>query len=407
MLKFNQYIQNLTKEVYYLEEGSKEGKNTHLEHIDELVWNGGAGGIRSAIQFLDSIVSSLSGGESKYGKSIITTKFDGAPAVVAGINPENGKFFVGTKGVFANKPKLNYTNADIDHYHPGEGLNKKLKVALKYFPSLNIKGILQGDMMFTREDLHATTINGEPLITFQPNTIVYAVPTKSELARQIKAAQVGVIWHTNYTGKTIADIRASFNVNVGQLTPSKTVWFRDASIIDATGAATFTAGEIKEIRGIYSRIGKTFNQIDGKILNMIANTPRYQIEIKAWNNIHIRQGIIISNTIDYVKGLIGHIKTKPYKNEMERKDLLNFIVTNQGSIKLMFDVQNLLNDAKLKIISKLQKIESIPTFLKTNDGFRVTAPEGFVAINQEGGVTKLVDRLEFSRANFTAEKSWK
>ncbi|MFM7856879.1 MAG: DUF6267 family protein, partial [Flammeovirgaceae bacterium] len=68
-----------------------------------------------------------------------------SPAIFTGINPENGKFFVGTKGVFAKNAKLNYTPEDIDENHPVPGLNKKLKIALEYLPELNIKGVIQGD----------------------------------------------------------------------------------------------------------------------------------------------------------------------------------------------------------------------------------------------------------------------
>ena len=153
----------------YLEE-SKENKNVHLEHIEDEVLNRGVNGTRDAIDFLRSLRDMLAGhSESKVN---LTTKWDGAPAVFCGINPDNGKFFVGTKGVFNANPKLNYTDADIDANHPSEGLNAKLKVALRYLPKLGIKGVLQGDMMFTKGDLQPHIIDGEEYITFQPNTIV-------------------------------------------------------------------------------------------------------------------------------------------------------------------------------------------------------------------------------------------
>ncbi len=131
----------------FLTEG-KEGKNVHLEHIEDEVLNYGVAGARSAINFLQSLRDMLAG--SSASKVNITTKWDGAPAIFAGINPENDKFFVGTKGVFNVNPKLNYTDEDIDRNHPGEGLNQKLKVALRYLPKLGIKGVLQGDMMFRK-----------------------------------------------------------------------------------------------------------------------------------------------------------------------------------------------------------------------------------------------------------------
>ncbi len=205
---------------------AKEGKNLHLEHIEDEVLNRGVPGARDAINFLQSLRDMLAG--HSQSKVNVTTKWDGAPAVFCGINPENGKFFVGTKGVFNANPKLNYTDADIDANHTSEGLNSKLKVALRYLPKLGIKGVLQGDMMFAKGDIAEKNIDGENYITFQPNTIVYAVPSDSKLARMMLSAQMGIVFHTSYTGKTMADMKASFNIDIGHLTITKDVWFRDA-----------------------------------------------------------------------------------------------------------------------------------------------------------------------------------
>lgn len=169
----------------YLTEAA-EGKNVHLEHLEDGVLNDGVIGARSAINFLRSLRDMLAGHSDT--KVFTTTKWDGAPAIICGINPENGKFFVGTKGVFAKNAKLNYTDEDIDKNHPGEGLNAKLKIALAYLPKLGIDGVLQGDMMFTKDDLKSQTIDGESYITFQPNTIVYAVPKDTKLAQSMMSA---------------------------------------------------------------------------------------------------------------------------------------------------------------------------------------------------------------------------
>ncbi len=261
----------------YLEE-SKENKNVHLEHIEDEVLNRGVAGTRDAINFLRALRDMLAGhAESKVN---ITTKWDGAPAVFAGINPENGKFFVGTKGVFAKNAKLNYTDKDIDNNHPAEGLNKKLKVALRYLPKLGIKGVLQGDMMFTKGDLKNEVIDGTDYITFQPNTIVYAVPVDSKLAQMMLAAQIGVVFHTSYTGKTLEDMKASFNIDINNLATTKDIWFRDASFVDASGTATFTEQETKQITYILSDIGNLFRGINPVVLNRIATTETIKIQIK-------------------------------------------------------------------------------------------------------------------------------
>jgi hypothetical protein len=403
----------------YLTE-SKEGKNLHLEHLEDEVLNGGVSGTRGAISFLQSLRDMLAGHAT--GKSVnLTTKWDGAPAIFAGINPENGKFFVGTKGVFAQNAKLNYTNADIDKNHPGEGLNAKLKIALRYLPELGIKGVMQGDMMFTSADLKTEKIEGSSYVTFQPNTIVYAVPTNTALATSIKSAKMGIVWHTTYNGDTMADMKASFGADIGGMKISKNVWYRDASFVDATGTATFTKQETDALNAILSQAGSIFRTISPRTMNQIATNDTYKITIKAWNNLKVREGKEITNTTTHVAGLISSVEEKlnksileakkadtKQKRQMEKKIIMEFYKSNKNELKKIFDLQNLLVRAKNMIVQKLQQVQdSVGTYLRTDStGLKVTAPEGFVAIDKIGNAVKLVDRLEFSQANFNATKNW-
>jgi hypothetical protein len=403
----------------YLTE-SKEGKNLHLEHLEDEVLNGGVVGTRGAISFLQSLRDMLAGHATSRTVNL-TTKWDGAPAIFAGINPENGKFFVGTKGVFAQNAKLNYTPEDIDKNHPGEGLNVKLKIALKYLPELGIDGVLQGDMMFTAADLKSERIEGKTYITFQPNTIVYAIPSDSDLASSVTSAKMGIVWHTTYSGKTMADMQASFGADISSLRTSKNVWYRDASFVDASGTATFTKQETGEITSILSQAGSLFRTISARTLNEIATNDTYKITIKAWNNLKVREGKEITNTSQHVAGLIASVEEKlnksileakkadtKQKREMEKKIIMEFYRSNKNELKKIFDLQNLLVRAKNMIVKKLQQVQdSVGTYLRTDaSGLRVTAPEGFVAIDKIGKAVKLVDRLEFSQANFNATKNW-
>jgi hypothetical protein len=356
------------------------------------------------------------------GKSVnLTTKWDGAPAIFAGINPENGKFFVGTKGVFAQNAKLNYTNADIDKNHPGEGLNAKLKIALRYLPELGIKGVMQGDMMFTSADLKTEKIDGSSYVTFQPNTIVYAVPTDTALAKSITSAKMGIVWHTTYNGDTMADMKASFGADIGGMKISKNVWYRDASFVDASGTATFTKQETDTMNSIMSQAGGIFRTISPRTLNQIATNDTYKITIKAWNNLKVREGKEITNTSAHVAGLISSVEEKlnksileakkadtRQKRQMEKKIIMEFYKSNKNELKKIFDLQNLLVRAKNMVVRKLQQVQdSVGTYLRTDStGLKVTAPEGFVAIDKIGNAIKLVDRLEFSQANFNATKNW-
>jgi hypothetical protein len=406
-MKFTEY---LTEE--------KAGKNVHLEHIEDEMLNRGVTGAREAINFLRSLRDMLSGHSQSHVN--VTTKWDGAPAIFCGINPENDKFFVGTKGVFNANPKLNYTDEDIDKNHPGGGLNDKLKVALRYLPKLGIKGVLQGDMMFTKGDIDKQVIDGQSYITFQPNTIVYAIPAASKLAQTMLNAQLGVVFHTSYTGKKIQDMKASFNVDIGKLSTTKDVWFRDASFVDASGTATFTEEETKEITGVLSQAGSLFQQINPLSLNRIAANETVLMQIKTFNNSKVRAGEKIKNTTMHTNELIRTIENKLNQSVLEAKlektkkeriakknELMRFYRSNANELKKIFDLQNLVVDAKLMIIRKLEEIKDIGTFIRTDDGFRITAPEGFVAVDRlKGNAVKLIDRLEFAHANFNAQKNW-
>ncbi len=405
------------KFIEYLKE-SKEGKNVHLEHIEDEVLNGGVVGARSAINFLQSLRNMLAGhAESKVN---ITTKWDGAPAIFCGVNPENGKFFVGTKSIFNKNAKLNYTNKDIDENHSSEGLNNKLKYALEHLSKLGIKGVLQGDMMFTRGDLKKETIDGESYITFQPNTIVYAVPTTSKLAQSMMAAQIGVVFHTTYSGKTMEDMKATFNVNLGGLKTTKNVWYRDASFTDASGSATFTEAETKQISRILSQAGTLFQSIPALTLNRISASDVLLTYIKTFNNAKVREGKRITDTRIHTIELIKYVESQLNKKiqEVKRQDskqkyisekteVMRFFRASAPALKSIFDLMNLLVEAKLMIVRKLETIRSIGTFVRTDDGFRITAPEGFVAVDRlKGNAVKLIDRMEFSQANFNAAKAW-
>ena len=408
----------MSKFTDFLTEATKEGKNVHLEHIEDEVLNRGVIGARESIDFLRSLRNMLAGhAETKVN---ITTKWDGAPAIFAGINPENGKFFVGTKSVFNKNAKLNYTEDDIDVNHSSGGLNEKLKVALRYLPKLGIKGVLQGDMMFSKGDLKRETIDGESYVIFQPNTIVYAVPTDSKLAQSMLAAQLGVVFHTSYTGRTMEDMKASFNIDIGRLTATKDVWFRDASFVDASGSATFTEEETKQITTILSIAGRTFQTINPMTLNRIASSDTILTYIKTFNNTKVREGKKITNTNQHTLDLIRWVEAKlnkdiadvkraetKAKRTKEKTEVMRFFRTNAIQLRSIFDLQNLLVDAKLMIVRKLESIRSIGTFVRTDTGYRITAPEGFVAVDKlKGNAVKLVDRLEFSQANFNAAKNW-
>ena len=389
-----------------------------MEHLEDEVLNGGVAGTRGAINFLQGLRDMLAGHSD--APVNVTVKWDGAPAVFAGYNPENDRFFVGSKGVFNKNAKINYTEADIDDNHSG-GLADKLKVALAELSRVNIKGVLQGDMMYTKDDLKREEIGGESYITFQPNTIVYAVPVKTKLAAKIMSSNMGIVWHTTYSGDTMEDMTASFGVNSGAYKEKNTVWQADAAFKDQSGTATMTKKETGDVTAILKKAGSLFQKLDSNILGMIANDPQTSLMVKTYYNTKVRSGDKVKNVKKHTAGMIAYVydklksdidkvrqeKTKKVKKEIMDK-YVKFLRKNSGEFVKIFAMQNLLIDAKLLIVRKLESIQGLTkTFIKTPTGYRVTAPEGFVAIDSlKGGAVKLVDRMEFSMQNFNAAKNW-
>lgn len=405
----------------YLKEAAAE-KDRHLTHIEDAVLEGGVAGTRNAINFLISLRDMFADDgktiNEARGGLILRTKFDGAPAIYAGTNPENGRFFVGSKSIFAKNAKLNYTEEDVRRNHSG-GLADKLSDALKYLPELGIKGIAHGDFMFSKSDLKSETIDGKKYITFRPNTITYAVPQGSNIAREIQAAKIGIVFHTTYAGKDMQHLQTHFDINVNQFRPSRNVWYRSNKFVDVTGRATLTKDENERLSSLLSQSGSVFRTIPASLLNQIATNEKYRIPIMTYMNQKIRGGQhmganFVNEVMDFVAGkynkTIADAKRPDTKaNRRKEKDaVMRWFHQNRAGLNAIFQLQNLLIDAKMILIRKFNQVNDIGTFIHTPDsGYRVTTPEGYVAAWSTGGdAVKLVDRMEFSRANFLATKNW-
>jgi hypothetical protein len=378
-----------------------EAKNTHLEHLeDEIINNGYEGGL-NAVEFLKSLRNMLTG--SSKSKVNLSVKWDGAPAVFCGINPENGKFFVGSKSIFNVTPKINYTQADIRKNHEG-GLADKLSVCLKELPKLNIRGIVQGDLLFTPGDIKSVSIRGENAIAFRPNTITYAVPENTDLAKKILQAKLGIIFHTTYTGRKMSDLKASFGVNVNRFTKTPSVFFDDASYKDASGVATFSATESEQydslLRMAMGSISKGKRILD--LLKRQTNLLSVGARLKIFFNTMIREGQTIGNVKRlqsdfrkyYASVLDDEVSTKKTeaakrKYETIRNEGLRFIDTYSDEIYFAIASYVTLQRVKNYLVSKMNQIKSIGTFLQKDNGFEVTNPEGYVAVDRMGNAVKL------------------
>ena len=402
-------------------------KNLHMEHIEDEVFNNGVDGARESINFMQSIRDMLSG--NAQSKLDLTVKFDGAPAIFVGKDPSDGKFFVGTKGVFNKNPKLIKQLSDIALYEYKGQLASKMAIAFTELQKLDIENVLQGDMMFTQNDLESTEVDGIQYITFQPNTIVYAVPARSALAQKILKAKIGIVFHTTYTGTSLEEMGASFGADVSGLGNSDSIWYSSAEYEDKSGTVTFTKQETSVITGFLSNAGKAFRKVKTAELNSFLDFQNSLpsgvagIKIKTYLNSLIRKGTSITGVKDHVSNYvkyvtdyaktktIGKVKTEKAKEEKtkQRDQIIGNITQNKSTIQAVMEIYTNITFSKQMIIEKLNTgAKRFPnTFVRTDSGYKVVNDEGYVAIDTiKGNAVKLVDRLEFSYNNFNGIKNW-
>ncbi len=408
----------------------EEESRTHMTHLEDLVFSQGHKGAKQALNYLANVAGMLSGHGGKNTK--ITTKWDGAPAIVAGTDPKDGKFFVATKhGFFNAVPKLNKTPKDIDKNHSDAGLAKgktraglrnKFKMALKELKALNFDGILHGDFMFAKGDLKSVTIEGEKYVAFKPQEIMYAVPADSELAQQLLAADFGIVWHTQYTGgPEISDMQTQYGVIAPK--GNKKVWMDDATYKDLTGVATLTAKETDSVRRGIEKMSDILSKSNASKFNAMLKNEEFMKYIPIFINEKIRQGEgQVSNATQFLQDFINYYDDRMQKEidglkkgidspagqvrvqKMEANK--KFIEDNSNTLLAILGIYKQIIQLKMILVNKLNKVETIGMFYKTDDGYEVADPEGFVAIDRIGNAVKLVNRMEFSRRNFLSKKEW-
>ena len=386
-----------------IEEATKA--NTHLTHLEELVLTKGEAGYNTARGFVTDLLSHLQGKSKR--KVNTSVKWDGAPAIFAGKHPDTGKFFVGTKSIFNREPKINYTDNDVEMNHGhAPGLADKLKKALKYLPKLGIKGILQGDFMFDSSAVGKETIDGVPHYTFKPNTIKYAVEADSKLGKEIANSVFGIVFHTGYNDLTSSP---QYGISVKGLKKVPGVWVDDAIFTDSTGTVTLTKDETKQVRDLVKTadsIKVNYKELPLDLLNIYANSEIQQGKFledaeMSYNGFTDWFNTRMKKEIDKRKSKAGKLKV-----EESFKKKLAEIRNDKDDIVNLFKVSKLLSQAKQIFINKYNNaVYNTKHFLDAEDGtLKVTNPEGYVAVSKAGDAIKLVDRLEFSRANFNAGK---
>lgn len=316
--------------------------NTHLEHPEDMVFHGE---YISLLNFFYNLPSNQR----------VSVKWDGAPALVWGICPSSGRFFVGTKSVFnKRKIKINYNHYDIDNNHgDNPAVASILHVAFECLPVPGNGGYVQGDFIgFGDTD------------TFKPNTIEY------RFENTIKQSIV-VALHTRYMGAFV-EPRAQFGISTNDVIWSDRRQDR-CYLIDTAHASV-------DYKSVF---GKMYRTQLAKFFASRAKFPAARATtqyLKTHVNKYIRQGIMPTATEMY-----DSLPDK-YKSQV-----------NVDLFRLFEVIYNLKNKVMKHIVVHNQAECYI-------DG-QPTDHEGFV-ITSSGQTYKMVNRLEFSKANFTLDKNW-
>lgn len=369
---------------------------THITHLEDSIFEMGFSGLIDSVKALNNTIKTIQGkANSKFN---VTVKFDGSPSIVCGVHPITKRFFVATKSFFNKTPKINYTHRDIDNNHENPGLNTVLKDCLDNLSSLNLKGIYQGDLLFTRNSLATETIDGVKYVTFTPNTLTYAVPLHSDIGSQIMRSKIGIVFHTKYHGTDITKLVPSYSLSKDRIYSNANVFVTSAVIKDFSGTVNFTQQESLEIEDSLNSIQSAANKTKD-FLNAVATNRQILDYLKMFINNEVRNG----NSLLSVDAFEDFVMSK----KPEPNPALNYIREHRLSFQYSFLIYARYVDVKLKVLSKLNNVATIPTFKRDSDGaFSVATPEGFVVSDHlSDTIYKLVDRLDFSRLNFLQSKN--
>lgn len=391
----------LNLKFFLTEAVSDESKLTHLEHAEDHVINAGDKGFAHAYHNLQDTHDTLKG---KKNKTSITTKYDGSPSIVWGHHPSTGKFFVGTKSVFNKDPKINHTEEDIDRNHGhAPGLAEKLKHALKHLPKVTPKGkIYQGDLMHSgvksKANPHGDVESKDGKYHFKPNTITYSTKHDTDDGKAIAHSKIGVVPHTEYKGKDLENMKAHYNADTTQLKhhPDVHVVHPHADV----SKAKYGQEEQDKFHQHMHAATKAFNDAHK---NFHSSVEPHTVHLKTYINKTVRDQSKPSIE-GYKQHLTDHFtkaasKLTTEKGKQARMAELathhNHVDTNKEHFQSTLNMHHHLQQAKDVLVHALSSHTKFDHHIA---GIK-TKPEGFVAV-RDNRPTKLVDRADFSRANF-------
>ena len=395
----------------------------HLEHLEDEMLNYGVEGCKAAVGFLQELRKML-GCDNSTG--YMQTKWDGLPAIVYGWHPQVKAFFIANKSAFNKETqKCAFSEKGVDDYYGhAPDMANKLKACLKYFPKLGIKGIVQGDFIASKGDIKTETVHGEKLYTFGNQAITYGIPVDHPLGKRISEAEIVVVLHTHYSGDNIQTMQAKGGLGTENL---KTI--KEVAVIDNdTPMHKIGLNHQEEVKfdKMVASIENDCMKCGDFLDELVTNTGttgdlKWHVAsyLKQYINSQVKERKTIGNVDQYFEGLYNFYydktramldkiktdRTKTQKGAIVHQSL-NYLRDNRSKWKDMLSLYKNIQDLKQLVIDKLDHLETFRTFARTDNGYKVTGPEGYV-LHKDGDMVKLVNRLEFSYINFTLAKSWR
>lgn len=393
-------------------------KLKHVEHIEDLIINDGIDGAVNTLHFLRRLVDAIGGVDDK--ELAVNLKIDGSPSLVCGPLPANepnaGEFFVGTKSALSPTGKR-YTrlNADSIFEENSKGLAEKLMVALQYLPELGMDAVYQGDFLFTPADLVTQRIAHKHINTCNPNTLTYAIDDEN-----LSQYKMGAVFHTVYSGDTIADMHATFNPDLSILNANTNVWWKSNKIVDFSSTIPCN---ITDVELMYKAINTAQDQLirlDHSVLNTLQLHPQLVSFLKLHTNSKIRTNIPMVDAKEHINHLSKFVYDRhscdvlKFKTEKKQRSIRDtqqhhaLIITRHWEALVdLFEFFNKITELNLFILNKIVGLDGIQSFYKDGNDFIKTAGEGLIiADTVSHDIVKLVNRYEFSRINFNMEKDW-
>lgn len=390
------------KFIQYLKESStggaigEEEKLVHLKHPEEHVVDSGHEGFKHTFHTLNDIHHAIKGDQRSSTSTSI--KYDGSPSIVFGHHPETSKFFVASKSAFNKQPKINYSHEDIEKNHGhAPGLVSKLKDAFNHLQKVApSKGVFQGDIMHTHDGVR----DDGKQYHFTPNTITYSQSKTSPEGKKIGKAKIGVAVHTKYTGNNFEGMKAQYGFDAHSkdsgFTHHPDVHLLPTHVVHAANAPStdFDEHMHKAVGSFNGATKDTFDAIHG-----------HRVRLKEYVNHTVRTGT--NRTAQEYRDWLGQKHQKEVdkmkspagkaKRQQQATADLQHVDANAHHFQRVMDIHDHLERAKDSLVKHLSSLDHHGYHHSING--KPSDPEGFVA-TRDNKPTKLVNRREFSQANF-------